>query len=261
MVIIKEKEIHNIPIFEVVEEENESRVLPLVVFYHGWESRKERVLEYGYTLAKKGFRVILPEAWNHGDRKVNKNKEQDSLDFWEVVVQNVKEFPLIAKHYIENNQVLEGKISVAGLSMGGITVSAMLTQYDWIHSAAILMGSPAPIEFSKWLLKNYTIDGTALYDTLDKEEVEKRLAKLNPISLSEHPEKIANRPIYFWHEIDDPIVPIHLTKNFIEDIKNQSYSRRLEFEFSEGVDHAVPREIVIKAAEFLAKVIDCNNIH
>ena len=256
MVIIKNKEIHNIPIFEVFEEGNENGVLPLVVFYHGWESRKERVLEYGYSLAKKGFRVVLPEAWNHGDRKENINKEHDSLDFWEVVVQNVKELPIIAKHYAEKNQVLEGKISVAGLSMGGITVSAMLTQYDWIHSAAILMGSPAPIDFSKWLLKNYTIDGTPLYDTLDKKEVDKRLNELNPISLSKHPETIANRPVYFWHGTDDPIIPIHLTKNFIEEIKDKSYSKHLEYEFSEGVDHVVPREIVIRATDFLTKAND-----
>lgn len=254
MVIIKNKAIQNIPVFEVYKDENKNKVLPLIVFYHGWESRKERVLEYGYTLAKKGFRVVLPEALNHGERQVDKSGEQDSLDFWKVVVQNVKEFPLLAKYYIEKNLVLDGKISVAGLSMGGITVSAMLTQYDWIHSAVILMGSPAPIEFSKWLLKNYTIDGTALYDTLDKKEVEAKLAKLHPISLALHPEKLANRPVYFWHGTDDPIVPIHLTKHFIEKIKDEPYSERLEYEYSKGIDHVVPREIVIRATEFLSKV-------
>lgn len=252
MVIIKNKQIQNIPVFEVFEEGKEDKVLPLVVFYHGWESRKERVLEYGFTLAKKGFRVVLPEAYNHGERKVNVEKQQASLDFWEVVVQNIKELPIITSHYIENDQILEGKISVAGLSMGGITVSALLTQYDWIRSAAILMGSPAPVEFSKWLLKNYKIDGTALYDILDKREIESKLANLNSISLSMHPEKIANRPVYFWHGEDDPIVPIHITRKFIEDIQNEPYSNYLEFDISEGVEHVVPREIIVKATEFLA---------
>ena len=78
MVIIKNKAIQNIPVFEVYKDENKNKVLPLIVFYHGWESRKERVLEYGYTLAKKGFRVVLPEALNHGERQVNKSGEHNS---------------------------------------------------------------------------------------------------------------------------------------------------------------------------------------
>ncbi len=253
MVIVKNVQIQQIPVFEVYQEGQAEEQLPLIIFYHGWESRKERVLEYGYTLAKSGFRVVLPEAWNHGERKATYGKEQDALDFWEVVVQNVRELPLISNYYISNHKAVAKKISVAGLSMGGITVSALLTQYDWIHAAAVLMGSPAPIAFSKWLLQNYTIEGTALYDLLDKEEVEKKLMKLKAISLTRQPEKIANRPVYFWHGTEDPIVPMHLTRKFLEEIQAASFSEQVEFEFTKGAAHEVPREIILKTADFFKR--------
>jgi len=253
MVIIKNERIENIPVLELFSKGKENEALPFVIFYHGWESRKERVLEYGYTLADQGFRVILPEAWNHGERAPLSNKERNALDFWEVVVQNVKEWPIISEYYIKQKKVRDDKVAVGGLSMGGITVSALLTQYETIHSAVVLMGSPAPTEFSKWLLKNYKIDGIALYDILDHNEVERKLSKLHTISLAKQPEKIANRPVYFWHGTEDPTVPIHLTENFIKNIQEEPYSQRLTFEKSEGVKHAVPREIILRTAEFFKR--------
>lgn len=248
--------IQNIPVIEIYANGKENEELPLVIFYHGWESRKERVLEYGYTLALLGFRVVLPEAWKHGERAQKADKEQDSLDFWEVIVQNVKELPIVSEYYTSRNKVLENKIAVGGVSMGGISVSAMLTQYDWIHSAVVLMGSPAPIDFSKWLLKNYKMEGIALYDILDQEEIEKNLTKLNTISLDLQPEKIANRPVYFWHGTADPTVPSHLTENFIHKIQGEPYSEYVEFDISEGVEHEVPRDIVLKTGEFLNRTIN-----
>lgn len=251
MIEIKNEVVEGIPVIEMVESGDENKALPIVFFYHGWESRKERVLEYGHLLAGLGFRAVLPEALDHGERKMDDTEENDPMNFWKVVLHNVSEFPILSKYYIENNKVSQGQISVAGLSMGGITVSAMLTQYDWIHSAVVLMGSPAPFEFSEWLLKNYDVDGVALYDLLNQEVVHTRLKELEPFSLQQQPEKIANRPVYFWHGTEDPIVPIHITKNFIETIQEAPYSENLIFEISEGVKHVVPRKIIVQASNFL----------
>lgn len=251
MIEIKNNKVSGIPVLEMFEKGQETSPLPIVFFYHGWESRKERVLEHGYRLAELGFRAVLPEALDHGERISENPEESDPMNFWKVVLHNVSELPILAKHYIDNELVSDGQISAAGLSMGGITVSAILTRYDWIHSAVILMGSPDPTEYSNWLLKNYKIDGTALYDLLNKEEIHQSLKKLDAYSLQLQPEKIANRPVYFWHGTDDPTVPVHITKNFVEAIQNESYSQNLIFEFTEGVEHKVPREIVLRSSDFL----------
>ncbi|VTP59976.1 esterase [Serratia rubidaea] len=41
---------------------------PTVFFYHGYCSSKEVYAYFGYALAKAGFRVILPDADQHGER-------------------------------------------------------------------------------------------------------------------------------------------------------------------------------------------------
>ena len=130
MIELKQEFIFEIPVIELFEKEKENTPLPTVVFYHGWESRKERVLEYGYYLAQNGFRAILPEALHHGERQKD-DTLKDPMNFWEVVAQNVKELPILMEHYIENNRIDENRIGIAGLSMGGITTSAILTQYGW----------------------------------------------------------------------------------------------------------------------------------
>lgn len=253
MLELKHVVISDIPIIEIFEKGKENKALPTVVFYHGWESRKERVLEYGYYLARNGFRALLPEALNHGERKTKGSSSQDPMNFWEIVANNVRELPIIVDHYIINQKTNADQIGVAGLSMGGITTNAVLTQYHWVKAAAVLMGSPSPIAFTEWLLKNYKVDDTPIYELLDQEVINNRLVELEPISLNLQPDKIANRPLYVWHGSADPIVPIHLTQTFYEEIKNESYSENIDFEVSEGVEHTVPQKIVQRMTEHFLK--------
>lgn len=242
--------IADIPVLELYEKGNEEKALPLLVFYHGWESRKERVLEYGYLMAKKGYRTILPEAKGHGERQPVGQDKHDPLDFWDVVVNNIQEFPTLVSTYLEESKILKDNISVAGLSMGGITTNAILTQFDWVRSAASLMGSPSPIDYSNWLLERYTKEGTPMIDVLDEKKIQQKLDELKPISLNLQPEKINNRPFYVWHGTADPTVPFHLTDQFIQKIHDQPYSEQVVFEVSEGVEHEIPAEIIRRMVTF-----------
>jgi len=253
MITLKHDIVSDVPLIELFEEGKENEQLPVVVFYHGWESRKERVLEYGYYLAENGFRALLPEALNHGERKIEKNAAQDPMNFWEIVSKNVQELPDILDEYIKTNKIDAERIGISGLSMGGITTNAALTQYDWIKSAAVLMGTPSPIAFTEWLLKNYKINDSSAYEFLDQELINLRLKELEPISLDLQPEKIANRPLYIWHGEADPIVPTHLTHSFFEEVAKEPYGKNIELEFSEKVGHEVPQEIIFKMAEHFLK--------
>lgn len=253
MIEMKHIVISDLPIIELFEKGKENERLPTVIFYHGWESRKERVLEYGYYLARNGFRALLPEASNHGERKVENNQSQDPMNFWAIVASSVKELPIITDHYIATQKSDADRIGVAGLSMGGITTNAILTQYNWIKTAAVLMGTPSPIAFTEFLLKNYKINDQSIYELIDQEVIDERLAELEPISLNLHSNKIANRPLYIWHGSDDPIVPMNLTKDFVEEIENESYSKNIIFEISEGIEHNVPQKIILRMTKHFLK--------
>lgn len=249
MIELKKEIISSIPVIELFEKGKENEALPTVIFYHGWESYKERVLEHGYRLAEAGFRALLPEALDHGERKETEDKKQDPLNFWGIVSHNIQEYFMLTKYYIFHGKTDPERIGVAGLSMGGMTTSAILTQTNSVKAAAILMGSPAPIEFTKWLLRNYKIDEVPLYELLDQEVIESRLEELTPISLALQPEKINNRPLYFWHGVADKVVPIHLTEEFVEKNQTEDYGEQMIFEKSMGVGHKVPRSVSMKMAE------------
>lgn len=253
MIEMKHIVISDLPIIELFEKGKENEKLPTVIFYHGWESRKERVLEYGYYLAKNGFRALLPEALNHGERKAEGEQSQDPMNFWEIVASNVKELPIITEYYITAQKTDADRIGAAGLSMGGITTNAILTQYDWVKAAAVLMGTPSPIAFTEFLLKNYKIDNKPVYDLFDQKVIDERLAELEPISLNLQPSKIANRPLYIWHGSDDPIVPMNLTKDFVKEIENEAYSENIIFEISEGVGHNVPQKVIFRMTKHFLK--------
>ena len=80
MIIIQEKNIEQIPILEIVQEENKDKMIPTVVCYHGWTGSKENCIHYGAMLAKNGMRAILPDQLYHGERKTS---ELNGFELWE----------------------------------------------------------------------------------------------------------------------------------------------------------------------------------
>ena len=101
MISIERKIINNIPILEIVEEDKKKETTPLAFFYHGITNQKERGLEPGYALASNGMRVIIPDAYRHGERKDEAYAGEPAAEFWSVVLQNIKELPAIVEAYVE----------------------------------------------------------------------------------------------------------------------------------------------------------------
>lgn len=253
MISFKTIEINGLPILEVFPSDREFAALPTVIFYHGWTSQKESAMINGYELAKRGFRTLLPESYLHGERKSDSTDAQNNVDFWDVVIHNLREISPLIGAYQAKGLVDENRIGVAGLSMGGITTSAALTQYPWIKAAAVLMGSPSPILFSKWLLdskwaKEQTVD-------LSQEKINEITAPLESISLNSKPEKIAEKPLYFWHGTEDDLVPYALTKSFYDKIKHEEYAKNVYLQTTVGGIHKVPYTVSVEMASFFEKVL------
>lgn len=91
---IEEYILGTIPLLEVVAEDKKNESLPLIIYYHGWQSSKELTLTQGRYLAREGFRVLLPDAFNHGKRKIPMT-DIPSLTFWQSIHTNLFEFGYI----------------------------------------------------------------------------------------------------------------------------------------------------------------------
>lgn len=154
------------PVLELNDSNLRDESLPLAFFYHGWEGCKEKVLTQGYEIAKRGFRVVIPDAQYHGERMVGGPAKTHFLEFWQIIADSVAEFPKIVDYYEETTGIKDDFVGVSGLSMGGITTCALMASYDWISSAVCLMGSPCPVEFAKKLIASMRRSKTFRSNTL-----------------------------------------------------------------------------------------------
>lgn len=246
MIIIQEKVIENIPILEIVQEENKDKMIPTVVCYHGWTGSKENCIHYGAMLAKNGMRAILPDQLYHGERKTS---ELNGFELWEIIGQNVKEFPTLVGAYQKENLV-DNKIGAIGFSMGGMTTYALLKHFPFLYAAASLMGNPNPVEFAKWsLTSTWMKDKPAVELTPDL--MDKYIPMLQSLSLADNPETIAGRPVLIWHGLEDKKVPYELNYAFYEKIKDESYASRVKWIETPEVPHFVTFKAIEASVEFL----------
>lgn len=244
MIEITHNVIAGIPVLELVDSSLKADKLPLVVFYHGWDSLKENVLVNGYELAKRGFRAILPEALYHGERSDGQPSASHYLEFWKVVQQNIEEFPVLRDYYVAEKLADPERIGVTGLSMGGITTCGIVTTYPDFKAAVCLMGSPNATDFAHEIIDNALTLGYKL-----PADTKNQIHLLKPIDLASAPEKIAGRPFHFWHGTSDDMVPYQPTYDFYESIKEEDYARNVSFTTTAD-GHKVPYSISVEMADF-----------
>ncbi|MHA6258446.1 serine aminopeptidase domain-containing protein [Sporosarcina sp. CAU 1771] len=250
--IIQEELWGHIPLLHIIEEDLKNQDVPVVIFLHGFTSAKEHNLHYAYNLAKKGVRVLLPDAHLHGARHENLDEVELSLRFWEIISTSMEEVAILRDELIRRKLSTSQKIAVGGTSMGGITTLGCLRIYEWIDVAAVMMGSPSFVELAKGQISQFERRGFKLPVT----EVEKKqlLDNLAQFDLTKKPASLNQRPLYFWHGKSDTVVPYEPTHNFYKSIK-EDYSdvpNRLVFVSDEEAGHTVSRNGMKGAVNWIA---------
>lgn len=240
---IRKRTLGTIPLLEVVEEQKRSEVLPLIVYYHGWQSSKELVLTQGRLLAEAGFRVLLPDAANHGERK-QPITQIPSLTFWQSIQTNLFEFGYIVNHF-KKLGVVDERIAVGGVSMGGMTTCALLTHHPEIQVAACVMGSPQPVAYRERIMAHAT-----KLDRFFPDDYESLLSWVPEYDLSHHPDTLGDRPMLFWHGIHDIIVPYDHVVEFVK----ENPMANLTF-IEEDEEHLVKVPTMKQITEFFKKEI------
>lgn len=235
MVTIEQKLINQIPCLEVINEQLKNEKLPLVIFYHGFESTNDRNVQYAYLLAERGFRVVLPEIIHHGSRNPLSSKKELNLSFWNIIFTTIDEMEKIKEHYDKENLLKIEKIFVAGTSMGAMIMYGALVKYPWITAGASFMGMPSFTLFAEHLLS--TVD-TSL---ITKEIKEQLIEECKKRDITNHIDALNNRPLFIWHGRQDQTVPITLVETFYQTIEPLYKTKKeLQFIVDEKAGHFVP---------------------
>jgi len=157
--ILKEEVWRDIPLLHIVDKQFLNKEVPVVIFFHGFTSAKEHNLHFAFNLAKKGIRVLLPDALFHGVRDEKLDPVQLGLRFWEIVLTSIEELEIIREELIKQRLLTDAKIGISGTSMGGITSLGALTTYKWIDAATIMMGTPGFVDLAKEQIENFEKQG------------------------------------------------------------------------------------------------------
>lgn len=250
--LIKET-IGEIPILHVVQERLHGEALPTVVYYHGYNGEKISSLTLAYQIAEKGFRVILPDSIYHGERKSNLSQTELDLAFWDIVLHSIDELSIIKEYLLDKGYSIDERIGIGGTSMGGITTYGALAKYDWISSAAVIMGTAYLTDYAKELIKHFNNTNEKQITTEEKVEVVKQLATYD---ITLQPEKLKERPLLIWHGEDDEVVPYAYSRAFYEAIqKFYNKKENLRFVSEKGRAHNVSRLAMNETASWFEKFL------
>lgn len=246
-VAVRKRKIGNIPVLEVVPEALIYEPLPLIIYYHGWQTSKELVLTQGRKLARANFRVILPDAANHGERKTALS-EIPSLTFWQSIQTNLFEFAYLVD-FFENLGLVNGQIAVGGVSMGGMTTCGLLCQHPEINAAACIMGSPSMISYRERIQIHAGAAGFFV-----PEDYARLLGWMDAYDLQSQPEKLGQRPLLFWHGTQDEKIPYQDVAEFVQ----ANSAANLQF-ISRDERHLVRGETMDQVTAFFVDALRENN--
>lgn len=212
-------------------------------------SGKEHNLHYAYNLAEKGVRVILPDAYMHGERSENLPESQMNLIFWRIVIKYVEEVEILRKALKEKG--FNGNIGVMGTSMGGITTTGCLKKYDWIKVAAVLMGVVSYTEMVQFQLKQLEEQG--IHVPMTEQQRQNIMGTLEGYNIKTDPAIFERVPVIFWHGQKDSVVPFQMTYPFYEALVREGKADNVEYIADEKAGHAVPREGVLAVTAWVAQ--------
>ncbi|RLK63271.1 hypothetical protein D3H64_05660 [Atopobacter sp. AH10] len=245
MICLTEKVLEGIPLIEAVSDHLEaSTALPTIVLFHGFESRRESMMNWAVELCRLGARVIVPLAIYHGDRN---QKDVTFDDLWEIVDQNTRDCEVIYSTY--HRQGLIKGFAVGGQSMGGMTTVKCMLAHPFIDAGVCLMGCLDPLAYTVWVRE---VLATSM-KTMEASELFALLEHLREASLLDHPEALRGRPFYIWHDQEDPLVPIRYSKDTFERYKTYPAFARTSYHESSGHGHHVPFSVLASASQFLAE--------
>ena len=201
--------------------------LPTMVFYHGFTSSKLVYSYFAVALAQAGFRVVMPDAPDHGARFAG-DEEARLGQFWQILHGNLVEFAALRDALHQAGLVADSRLAVAGASMGGMTALGIMTRHPEVKSVACLMGSGYFTSLAK-----------TLFPPREQDDVNAVLAPLAEWEVTHALPKLADRPLFLWHGEADDVVPAGETFRLQQALIREGLDKNLTCRWEAGVRHRI----------------------
>ena len=208
--------------------------LPVVIFYHGFTSSKLVYSYFAVALAQAGFRVVMPDAPDHGSR-FGGSEEGRLGQFWQILHGNLVEFTGLRDALYQTGWVLDQRLAVAGASMGGMTALGIMARHPEVKCVASLMGS------------GYF---TTLAQTLFPPKEESEIAPLAQWDATNALSHLADRPLFLWHGDADDVVPATETFRLQQTLVRSGLDSHLTCLREAGVRHRITPTALDATVEF-----------
>lgn len=206
--------------------------LPCVVFYHGFASSSLVYSYFAVALAQAGFRVVMPDAPEHGARFTG-DARQRSGQFWQILRGNVEEFSALHEALENHGLVDNQRLAVGGASMGGMTALGIMTHHPEVRCVASLMGSGYFTSLAHTLFPPWVTAGA---EQQEFEAIVTPLAQWEPCNQLA---RIGDRPLLLWHGEQDEVVPAAESFRLQQALQNAGLDKHLTYLWETGVAHRI----------------------
>ncbi|MDV5354920.1 esterase [Kosakonia sp. SMBL-WEM22] len=218
--------------------------LPCVVFYHGFTSSKLVYSYFAVALAQAGFRVIMPDAPDHGAR-FSGNAERRLRQFWQILQGNLTEFAALRDALHQHNLIDGNRLAVGGASMGGMTALGIMTRHPEVRCVASLMGSGYFTSLARTLFPPLEVTNAA-----QQEAFNAILAPLAKWEVTDQLESIADRPLLLWHGEADDVVPAAESFRLQQALADAQRDANLTSLWEAGVAHRITPQALEATVSF-----------
>lgn len=212
--------------------------LPTIVFYHGFTSSNLVYSYFAVALAQAGFRVIMPDAPDHGER-FKGNTQERMGHFWQILQQNFQEFAALRALIMAENWLLDDRLAVGGASMGAMTALGIMTQHPEVKCVASLMGSGY-----------FTRLAHTLFPPSAQDAFDSVIAPLAKWEVSTQLPRLADRPLLLWHGEDDDVVPAAESLRLQQALMQAGLDQNLICQWQPGVRHRITPEALAMTVSF-----------
>lgn len=228
------------PVLHAFPAGNAEGPLPCVVFYHGFTSSGLVYSYFAVALAQAGFRVVMPDAPEHGERFTG-DAQGRLLRFWHILQQSMDEFASLREAIFAQGWVAEGRLAVAGASMGGMTALGIMARHPEVRCTASLMGSGYFSDLSHTLFPPSADEQAVIRAQLTDGEPSRQLARLG------------DRSLLLWHGEEDDVVPAAESFRLQQALREAGLDTNLTCEWQAGVRHRITPEALGCAVNFIRR--------